>query len=185
MVLEIHYEPIGRKILDDYTQAHINFHKKRPKYDFATLVHYDKTVNIPPYASNHKMKISFKIPEKKLLIWVDTHMHFRGKASSIFVINPQGIRKRIFGIEPWSVIFERPYTLMEPLVILKGSTIECINWFDNSEKNLLNPNPRKNVVEGSRLFENEMSICGIKWLVPSDDKVPYIWKDIDNSHQQF
>ena len=31
-VLEVHYESIGEKTIDNFTQIHINFHKTKPKY---------------------------------------------------------------------------------------------------------------------------------------------------------
>ena len=101
-------------------------------------------------------------------------MHLRGKASSIFVIDPKGARKRIFGVDPYIKTFERSYMLKHPLIIYKNSIVECVNWFDNSKDNPLNPNPNKEVNFG--LFtEDEMSECYLSWKVPLDSNSRNLW----------
>ena len=176
LILEVHYEPIGREFLDDYSHIRINFHKKKPKYELVTYVYNNQDVNIPPYKSNHKIKSSYKIKETMLLIRLNTHMHLRGKASSVFIVDPQGVRKRIFGVDPFIITFEKFYKIQKPLVVSKGSTIECINWFDNSKKNPTNPDPERFVNWGIFL-KDEMSMCLLQWLVPVDQySKHYLWK---------
>ena len=166
LILEVHYESIGREILDDYSQVHINFHRKKPKYEVITLWYDSNDIKISPHKSNHKIQKSYKVKEKKLLVQLGTHMHLRGKASSIFVTDPKDVRKRIFGISPFVMGFEKVYTLAKPLAVSEGSTLECVNWFDNSEKNPLNPAPEKYVKWGLFL-EDEMSTCVLRWLIPT------------------
>lgn len=176
LILEIHYEPRGQKITDDFTEIHINFSKKKPKYKIVTytIAASNIRINIPPHTSNYKIKTSYKTKEQMTLVKVHPHMHLRGKANSIFITNPKGERRRIFGIDPFMINFETTYTLKSPLVISKGSLLECINWFDNSEENPVNPNPNKNVLYGP--FEtNEMSLCHFRWLVPIDSKIRNQW----------
>ena len=96
-----------------------------------------------------------------------SHMHLRGKSGSIFVIDPGGKRKRIFGVNPWNIKFEQTYKLKRPLLIPKNSTIECVNRFDNSEKNIWNPAPEKYVYSGW-FIKDEMSDCRLVLLYPSD-----------------
>ena len=101
LILEIHYEPIGQPIIDDNSQIHINFYKETPKYQ---ILHYDiyaKEINIPPHHSNYKVETSYKIQRTAPMVLIVPHMHFRGKANTILVIDPKGIKKRIFGIDPF------------------------------------------------------------------------------------
>ena len=111
LVFELHYEPIGQKIIDDYTHIKINFHKKKPKYTYANLILNTKKINIPPHKSNHKITISHKVNKTIHVYSMKSHMHLRGKSSDIFVIDPQGKRKRIFGIDPFSVRFEKKISI--------------------------------------------------------------------------
>ena len=178
LIVSAHYEPIGQEVIDDYTHVQINFYKKKkPKYEIVTLFYSPKSISIPPYASNHKVEMSRKMEETRTLVGLFTHMHYRGKASDIFIIDPEGNRKRIFGIDPWTITFERVLLFKKPLLISKGSIIKCINWFDNSTKNQLNPAPEKYVNKGL-FFKDEMSNCYFQWLIPSNQPKHFLWKEI-------
>ena len=173
-VLEIHYESIGRKIIDDYTQIHIDFHRKKPKYKGITYNITNTKFKIPPQALNHKVKTSYKTKRTMFLTKVRPHMHLRGKASSVFITDPKGIRTRIFSVDPFIKIFEKIHTLKNPILVKKGSVIECINWFDNSADNPINPNP-KNTITFGLYTTDEMSQCYLHWQVPADSDAKYLW----------
>ena len=174
LVLEIHYESIGRKVIDDFTQIHINFHRKKPKYKSITYSINNTKFNIPSHALNYKVTSHYKTKRTMILLKVHPHMHSRGKANSIFVTIPGRERKRIFGIDPFIRIFEKTYELKTPLLIPKGSILECINWFDNSRNNPLNPDPNKKVTYGP-FARDEMSQCYLAWQVPVDSNAKHLW----------
>ena len=109
------------------------------------------------------------------LIAVYLHMHYRGKASSMFLIDPRGIKKRIFGIDPFTIKFTGIYGFKEPVTVHKGSTLGCVNWFDNSADNKNNPNPADRVLHGPS-SKHEMSMCYFISLVPIDSKAEsHVW----------
>ena len=163
---EAHYEPIGKEVVDDITEIRFLFHKKKPKYHFVTLRLYDKLIKIPPEEQNHKSKLAYQTKRKLLLTGIHIHMHLRGKASSVFVIEPTGKIQKIFGLDPWNFHFQRYYFLKKPLTIAKNSVLKCINYFDNSSKNAINPNPKQTVSWG-RSTKDEMSTCSFNFLLPS------------------
>ncbi|MCY4512606.1 MAG: redoxin domain-containing protein [Bdellovibrionales bacterium] len=175
-ILEIHYEPIGRRIIDDFTQIHINFLEKKPKYKIVaySIAASNNRVNIPARASNYKIKASYKNEKTKFLLSVHPHMHLRGKANAIFITDPKGKKRKIFGLDPFLVKFERAYHFKNPIKVLKGSVLECVNWFDNSKNNFINPNPDIDVVYG-KFKKNEMSLCHFSWLVPIDSSIKSQW----------
>ena len=175
LLLELHYESTGQAMIDDDSQVHFNFYKKPPKYQMIRHDAHVGGINIPPHQSNHKSEIFLKIQETMSMVVIATHMHLRGKASSIFLIDPKGIKKRIFGLDPYILTFDRTYTLKKPLVIPKGSTIKCINWFDNSADNPMNPDPEQFVNYGETLTD-EMSACAFKFLVPIN--ATHTWSSI-------
>lgn len=174
LVLEIHYESIGKEVVDDFTKIHLNFFKKQPKYKTVTYTLANKKINIPPNESNYKLTTYYKLRKTRELFKINTHMHYRGKASSLFVIEPNGLRKRIFSIDPYIKTFERSYALKNLLTITEGSIIECVNWYDNSKKNPLNLNPNKYVKYG-RFIKGEMSECYLTWRVTSDSDDRSLW----------
>lgn len=175
IVLEIHYESVGHRVVDDYTHVTIIFHEKKPKHKIIThTIQKVKNINIPPNESNYQVKMSYKIKKTKLFQSIGPHMHLRGKASSVYVINSKGIKQKIFGIDPFLFNFQSSYKLKKPIKIERGSILECINWFDNSTSNPVNPDPGKYVHRG-RFLEDEMSECYIEFLVPSDSNERSKW----------
>ena len=165
LILEFHYETIGQRIVDNDSQIHFNFYKNTPKHQLLYYGASANNINIPPYQSNYKVEDSYTIQETVPLIIIVPHMHFRGKANSIVVIDPKGTKKRIFGLDPFILTYERSYRFKKPLVVHKGSVIKCINWFDNSSDNPMNPAPEKLVTQGPFLTD-EMSNCFFIFLVP-------------------
>ena len=162
---EIHYEPSGRALIDSHTRAEIYFHKEQPKYELVTHYYYTPDLNIPPHASDYMVKRSYRAEKQILLAGLNVHMHLRGKAASVFLIGPKGQRKRIFGLDPFNPHYESFYRFEKPLQVEKGSSVECLTWFDNSAGNPRNPAPEKFVQFGWSL-EDEMSNCVFKELVP-------------------
>ncbi len=63
-----------------------------------SIASQDSRINIPPFESNYKIETSYKMKKTMLLIDVHPHMHLRGKANSIFIIDPKGVKKRIIGL---------------------------------------------------------------------------------------
>ena len=144
-------------MIDDYSHIQIEFHKKRPSYQTAALRQKLRNeIRIPPNKSNYHIKKSVKLKKPIKPFQVFCHMHLRGKRVSLFLIDSKGIRKRIFGLDPWSVTFERGYLLKKPIQISEGSTLEYHWWYDNSSDNISNPNPNKEVLFGLDKIESEM-----------------------------
>ena len=172
--LQVHYESIGQKVIDEKTHFRIHFHKKKPKYKSVAITLSADTINIPPQKSNIKISQSLKVQRDMNLLAVRSHMHLRGKASSIYVVYPNGEKERIFGIDPYFSIFERKYEMKKPLVLVKGSILKCIIWYDNSSKNVVNPDPTQYVTKGPYL-KDEMGNCYFSIIFPVDTEAKFQW----------
>ena len=165
LVLEIHYESTGQEVVDNYTHIKIAFHKKKPKYTTTIKALATRDIKIPPYAQNYKITLSYKLKETRYLSNVLVHMHLRGKANAVFVTDPKGNRKKIFALDPFLPKFQLFYEFKNYIKIKKGSTLECVNYFDNSASNPVNPSPEKYVTWGQQL-KDEMSSCVFNYIVP-------------------
>ena len=164
ITVQIHYQPIGQEVLDDMTEIRFLFHKKNPKNQIINLRVYDTSVKIPPGEPNYKSEMSYPVKENLLFTGATVHMHLRGKASTISVITEKN-KKTIINVDPYRFYFQRDYWFKDPIKIKKNSVIKCTNWFDNSSKNIINPNPKQTVFWGHQTTD-EMPICGFILLVP-------------------
>ena len=164
-LFQMHYEPIGKTITDDESHLKLKFHSKTPKYKRITSAIIDLDIKIPPHHPNflHEMRYTTKTDLKMNAI--SSHMHLRGKASSISILDPKGKEKKIMRWAPYYYQLQDFYYFKEPLLVKKDSTIICRNWLDNSGRNPVNPNPDEWVKWGSAL-RKEMSSCVFEWTIP-------------------
>ena len=166
LLVYIHYDPIGRKLIDTETQVKFKFHLKPPKYSLSLVRLSDKKLEIPAYHSNYMSKIYYKLKRELFLYSVGVHMHLRGKSSSISIQDLGGNETTIFKLDPYLFNFQRGFLLKFPLKIPKDHTIICRNYFDNSINNPVNPDPSKNVKRGINT-QDEMSECYLAFLTPN------------------
>ena len=176
--IEVHYEPVGRKMVDDFTNVQVKFHERKPKYKRARLDLYNTKILIPPYESSYQIQSSFKTEKDLTVVKLFPHMHLRGKAAVMSVVNPRGKRKKVLAVNPWNFNFQPTYTFLNPLKVEKGSTLECRFWYDNSSENPANPDPEKHIKHGLSTTD-EMAYCGFILRTPSDSDTKNLWIDFN------
>ena len=159
IMLQLHYEPTGKETIDDMTEIRLKLYKRPPKNQQVSLILRDTSLKIPPETPNYKNELTYHSKQPLLLIGAAPHMHLRGKASSVLIIKPDGRKKTIFSVDPFNFKFQSYYRFKRPIKILKNTTLKCVNWFDNSSENPVNPDSKRMVPWGP-LTKDEMSVCG-------------------------
>jgi hypothetical protein len=94
------------------------------------------------------------------------HMHLRGRSFEYRLITPDGKTRTILSVPKYDFNWQMVYSLAEPLVIPKGSRLECTAYFDNSKANKYNPDYSKDVKWGDQTWE-EMMIGFMTYSVDS------------------
>ncbi|XZE17914.1 redoxin family protein [Pirellulaceae bacterium SH449] len=168
LVFQLHYTPIGTEQLD---LSKIGFWYADP----ATITHEVQTTSavqtafrIPPRADNYRT--SAMLPEalpESLLLSMSPHMHLRGKSFRYTAVLPSGDREILLDIPNYDFNWQTEYRLAEPRLMPAGSRIFCEAAFDNSEKNLNNPDPNATVTWGDQTYQ-EMMIGYFHIAVPID-----------------
>ena len=165
-VVRIHYEPIGQKLIDTKSLIKFKFYSNPPKHVLFNDNTTDKKLNIPPFQNNYKSEVHYKLKKDILLKGMGTHMHLRGKSSSVLIQDLEGNETEIFNLNPYIFNFQRSFHFKKALRVPKGYTLICRNYFDNSAENPANPDPSKNVKKGF-YTEDEMSECFFNFLIPN------------------
>ncbi|MCA9125348.1 MAG: redoxin, partial [Planctomycetales bacterium] len=143
------------------------FCKEQPKTEITTTGISNVFFQIPPGAENHEVKALYIVKQKMRLLSLMPHMHVRGKAYKYVAKLPDGTEQVLLDVPRYDFNWQLLYILREPIDLPKGTKIYATGWFDNSDKNPANPDPKKTVRFGEQTWE-EMQIGYINWYALED-----------------
>lgn len=172
IVFQIHYTPIGSK-QQDLTRLGLVFaDEKDIKYEVKTTSAVQRRINIPPGDDNWRTEAtSASTPAGALLLGYSPHMHLRGKAFSYEAMFPDKSQEMLLKVPNYDFNWQTFYRLQEPRPLPRGTRIHAVAHFDNSEKNLSNPDPKKTVRWGDQTWD-EMMIGYFDLAIPRDPNNP-------------
>jgi hypothetical protein len=155
IVLQMHYTANGTEQVDQ-SKVGIIFAKEPPKQRVVTLAAMDTKFIIPAGADNHKVESQLTLQEETTVTGLLPHMHLRGKAFEYRVVFPTGETQELLRVPKYDFSWQLTYIPVKPIVLPKGSRIECTAWFDNSPNNPNNPDPKTEVRFGEQSWEEMM-----------------------------
>ena len=145
----------------------------------------NKRFRIPPGAADHRVEASYRFREETLLYSLMPHMHLRGKAFRFEAVYPDQRREVLLEVPRYSFDWQNQYVLAEPKRLPEGTVLHCTGHFDNSAKNLTNPDPTKEVKFGDQTWEEMMVGYFDLWLADQDLKLgPPRAKKLDNGNYE-
>ena len=156
MVFQVHYTTNGEE-LKDKTSIGMIWCKEKPATEIKTIGISNERFRIPPGADNHEVRAVRKLDKALRIESFMPHMHVRGKAYRYEVQYPDGKTEVLLDIPRYDFNWQLLYILREPKDLPKGSTLICTGWFDNSDKNPANPDPKAEVRFGEQTWD-EMQI---------------------------
>jgi thiol-disulfide isomerase/thioredoxin len=173
LIFQMHYTPNGKE-QNDVSSVGVIFAKEPPKKRILTkpvlsqnfLFGRDK---IPAGDENYLMESRYRFREDSHIIGFMPHMHLRGKDFLYEAIYPDGKKEVLLSVPKYNFNWQSVYRCTEPIAIPKGTELHCIAHFDNSAKNLNNPDATKAVRWGDQTWE-EMMIGWIEYY--HDDRKP-------------
>lgn len=155
IVFEVHYTPNGKAVMDR-TRLGLVFAKEKPAKRVQTLSASNGTFKIPPQDPNFRVDASFEIRKEVTLASLHPHMHTRGKDFEYRLVFPSGETRTLLRVPAYNWHWQLWYNLEEPIVLPKGTRIECTAHFDNSAHNPENPDPTKTVIWGQQSWDEMM-----------------------------
>jgi hypothetical protein len=144
IIRNLHYSPTT---IDQYDQSKVQiwFSDKpvKRKVGFAafkpTYIEAGKEYKIPA-DSIVKHTITVKINSDFSMLSINPHMHLLGKSFRVYAINPSKDTIPLVYIPKWDFNWQEFYRFKNPIYVPKGSTLYGEAWFDNTSKNVNNPN---------------------------------------------
>ena len=160
LVFQVHYTPDGTAVED---QPLIGFTvlkvppKKQYLNFFIDAPEDRKTFAIPPNDPNWQSpnaETTFK--EDATLVWMQPHMHVRGKQQTWSLVYPDGRTETILNVPKYDFNWQLGYELAQPIRVAKGTKLVITGWYDNSPNNKFNPDPNRTVYWGDMTWEEMM-----------------------------
>ena len=158
LVFNLHYTSIGTEATDR-SKVGLVFAKNPPKNRYWMSPGTPAAFNlaIPAGANNQEVvsEVTVGIDGAKL-VYIQPHMHLRGKDYEIRVTYPSGESETVFkGI--WNFDWQVGYQLAKPLLVPKGTRILAVAHYDNSVNNKFNPDPTKTIWWGDQNWDEMQS----------------------------
>jgi hypothetical protein len=168
VVFQLHYTPNGKEQKD---RSYVGLKFADPatvKYRMGGGMAPNNFFESPPGADNHEIRSQHQFKNDARLLTLTPHMHLRGKSFRYEAEYPDGSREVLLDIPRYDFNWQLRYTLAEPKLMPKGTKLLCTAHFDNSEKNLANPDPTKPVHWGDQTWEEMM--IGYFSTLPTEER---------------
>ncbi len=162
---QLHFTPNGKATTDQCKVA-FKFAEKPPANEIRVFPLGNPKIEIPPGDSNHKEIAEYKLPIDANVTAFSPHMHVRGKAAKYEAELPNGDIKELLMVPHYDFNWQLRYELAEPAVFPKGTILRYTAWYDNSDGNPSNPNPKKTVKWGDQTYD-EMMLGYIEFYMPA------------------
>ncbi len=155
LVFQMHYTPNGTP-QKDRSSVGLIFAKEPPKHEVRTRSIAQDRFEIPPGDANYKVTSTTTFQQDALLLSLLPHMHLRGKSFRYEAVYPDGKTEVLLSVPRYDFGWQSNYRLAKPVQLPAGTKINCTAYFDNSEGNPNNPNPREAVRWGDQTWQEMM-----------------------------
>ena len=155
IIFQMHYTTNGQ-VTKDRTKIGFVFAKEPGQKMVQTGNAINGRFVIPAGADNHEVKASFTFKDDVEISSFMPHMHVRGKAFKYTAVYPDGRSEVLLNVPKYDFNWQLTYIPKKPIVLPKGTRLDCVAHFDNSAKNRFNPDPTKDVRWGDQTWEEMM-----------------------------
>ncbi len=156
LVFQMHYTPNGVAQSDLSEIGLIFADRKDVTHRVLTQMAYNDDFEIPAGAENHRVVSRTRIDRPVVLLAMFPHMHYRGKSFEYVFKLPEGADEKLLSVPRYDFNWQNIYELAQPRVLPAGTLLTCTAYFDNSKRNLANPDPTQDVEWGDQTWEEMM-----------------------------
>jgi mono/diheme cytochrome c family protein len=167
-----HYTPFGKEAVDK-SQIGLYFYDKDKTPDMVMhgSVIADPSISIPAGEERHTETAYIVFPKDALLYSAFPHAHYRGQASQLEMITPDGKRSLILSLPKYDFNWQRDYTFQEPIKIPAGTKLVATYTYDNSKRNPANPDAKRVVPWGDQSFDEMLyTALRYRWIDETSKK---------------
>jgi hypothetical protein len=164
IVFEVHYTASGKPEKDRSSVGLVLADAPPEQRHLTTTAISASRFEIPAGDSNYEIKAETVVTENAKLVWVQPHMHYRGKDYELKVIYPSGEEVTVLRVPHYRFDWQVGYELAQPLDLPKGTKLRTVSHYDNSSANKFNPDPTRNIRFGAQSWD-EMNVSFVGILI--------------------
>jgi hypothetical protein len=155
IIFQMHYTADG-KAGSDKSRVGLIFSKQQPTERVFTLAASNNRFVVPPGDPNYQVDSKITLQDDATLEMLLPHLHLRGKDFEYRVVYPDGRKEIVLRVPHYNFNWQLSYYLEKPMLLPKGTTIECTAHYDNSPNNPFNPDATKAVPFGEQSWDEMM-----------------------------
>ncbi|HET6422291.1 MAG TPA: redoxin domain-containing protein [Planctomycetaceae bacterium] len=154
LIFQVHYTPIGTE-KEDLTKVGLLFgNDDEITHEVQTVSTMSRNFKIEPFKADQKFWTRpLTTPADVLMLSMSPHMHLRGQSFRYEMTWPNGQTETLLNVPHYDFNWQTAYALSEPMIVPAGSKLAAYASFDNSSRNLANPDPSATVKWGDQSWE--------------------------------
>ncbi len=171
-LFQTHYTPYG-KVTTDRSRVGLYFAKanEKPANYLRNAVVINPTLRIPPNNAAYDVSAYIEFDKPATIFSLVPHAHYRGKASRFELLHPDGHRTLVLSVPNYDFNWQRTYAFTTPLDVPAGSRLIHTTVYDNSARNLRNPDPARTVPWGLQSHDEMLyGNVSFSWRDETSDK---------------
>jgi len=162
IVFESHYTTDGKPEVDQSAVGIVLAKAPPQQRHITTTAISERRFEIPAGNGNYEVDGEVTINAPAKLVWIQPHMHYRGKDYTLTAVYPSGETVTVLKVPTYRFDWQVGYELATPLDLPKGTMLKTVSHYDNSTANKFNPDPTKNITYGAQSWdEMNVSFVGI------------------------
>ena len=169
--LQMHYTTKGEAVTDQ-TKVGLVFSTEKAPLEIRPGQFVNGQFTLPAGAADVAVEADVEFLQDATVWGLFPHTHLRGKKWAYAMVLPDGTTKSILSVPNYDFNWQTYYMFREPLKVPKGAKIISTAWYDNSESNRNNPDPKTDVKWGDQTWE-EMQYTGILFT-PATPPTPVV-----------
>jgi hypothetical protein len=159
LVFQIHYLANGKSAVQDQTKIGLTLTDSPPPKRFYSAVVAGAKWTIPPGDPDHEARASLTFGEPVELVFLQPHMHLRGKDMTAWLTYPGQEPRILLSVPHYDFNWQLLYYLDQPLLLPQGAKIQIVGHWDNSANNPNNPDPAAAVTWGDQSWDEMLSMA--------------------------
>jgi len=156
IVLEVHYTANGTEG-SDQVRVGLELAEEAPKRIFMSVGAAQPGLVIAPGDPNAEAKATVKFGQPVDFVYMQPHMHLRGKDMKIEAQYPTGEKETLLNVPHYDFNWQIVYYEKTPLHLPKGTELQLTAHWDNSPNNKWNPDPTATVRWGDQSWQEMLS----------------------------